>query len=114
TISDRGKSVRGTTPTRDQDSRGSDSAAGALAAVARGDRLAFSRLYSQMHQPLGRYAGALLAGDIDAAMDVVDEAFMAIWKDAGRYDGAGSAEGWIRRIVRNKAVDWLRRRRERP
>jgi RNA polymerase sigma-70 factor, ECF subfamily len=82
--------------------------------IAEGDRAAFSRLYSTLRPGLLRYAAALLAGDADAAMDVVGEAFLDIWRHAGGYSGSGSVEGWIRRIVRNKAVDWLRSRRERP
>ncbi len=86
----------------------------ALKKIAAGDRAAFSALYATAQPRLVRYAGALLAGDIDAALDVVDEAFLSIWREAGRYAGVGNADGWVRRIVRNKAVDWLRARRERP
>ena len=82
----------------------------ALGKIASGDRQAFAALYSSGRGPLVRYASALLAGDVDAAMDVVDDAFLDIWRQAGRYTGLGSADGWIRRIVRNKAVDWLRAR----
>jgi RNA polymerase sigma-70 factor (ECF subfamily) len=90
------------------------STADALKKIAAGDRVAFSTLYIDRHPDLVRYAAALLAGDSETAQDVVDEAFLCIWREADRYSGAGSAEGWIRRIVRNKAVDWLRCRRERP
>lgn len=88
--------------------------ADALDRIARGDRAAFTTFYLRVQPELARYAAALLAGDVDAALDVVDEAFLSIWRDAGGYSGAGSADGWVRRIVRNKAVDWLRGRRERP
>lgn len=88
--------------------------ADALHRIARGDRAAFTDLYQRVQPQLVGYAGAILAGDVDAALDVVDEAFLNIWREAGRYGGEGSADGWIRRIVRNKAVDWLRSRRERP
>lgn len=56
----------------------------------------------------------MLAGDAEAASEVVDEAFLNIWREAGAYRGDGDADGWVRRIVRNKTVDWLRARRERP
>lgn len=59
-----------------------------------------------------RYAAGLLAGDNEAAADVIDEAFMDIWRSAGNYDGSGAAEGWIRRIVRNKSIDWIRKQKE--
>jgi RNA polymerase sigma-70 factor (ECF subfamily) len=85
-----------------------------LRRIASGDRPAFTSLYTSLHPALARYAAGLLAGDADAAADVVDEAFLDVWRHAGRYEGAGSADGWIYRIVRNKAVDWLRARRERP
>jgi len=85
-----------------------------LRRIASGDRAAFSCLYSSLRPALLRYAAGLLAGDAETAADMVDEAFMAVWRQAGRFDGAGSAEGWIYRIVRNKTVDWLRSRRERP
>jgi RNA polymerase sigma-70 factor (ECF subfamily) len=86
----------------------------ALGEIAKGDRAAFTKLYTRVQPDMVRYASALLAGDVDAALDVVDEAFLNIWREAGRYSGVGSADGWIRRIVRHKAIDWLRRRRERP
>ena len=85
-----------------------------LKKIANGDRVAFSELYTNARPMLVRYACALLAGDADAALDVVNEAFLDVWRQAGSFSGSGSAEGWIRHIVRNKAVDWLRRRRERP
>lgn len=77
--------------------------------IADGDQAAFSDLYKAMRTGLLAQARALLAGDIAAAEDAVDEAFMDIWQHAGNYGGRGSANGWIRRIVRNKAIDRLRR-----
>jgi RNA polymerase sigma-70 factor, ECF subfamily len=83
-----------------------------LRGIARGERGAFSELYLGMQPTFIRYATGLLAGDREAAEDVVDEAFMAVWQQAGRFAGQGSAQGWMRRIVRNKAIDWLRKQRE--
>jgi RNA polymerase sigma-70 factor (ECF subfamily) len=85
-----------------------------LLGIANKDEAAFAALFRE-HQPqFVRYATGLLAGDRSAAEDVVDDAFLAIWQQAGRYEGRGSAEGWMRRIVRNKAVDWLRKQQETP
>lgn len=83
--------------------------AATIRAVARGDRTAFDALYRAQQRPLLGYALGLLAGDREAAEDAVDEAFLDVWKQAAGFAGIGSAQGWIRRIVRNKAVDWLRR-----
>lgn len=79
-----------------------------LRAVAGGDRAAFTALYRTQRRPLVAFAAGLLGGDTAAAEDVIDAAFMAIWQDAANWSGSGSARGWIRRIVRNKSVDWLR------
>ena len=82
--------------------------------IARGDHNAFSAVFRE-HQPaFVRYATGLLAGDKGAAEDVVNDAFLAIWQQAARYSASGSAQGWMRRIVRNKAIDWLRRHRNVP
>lgn len=81
----------------------------ALCAIAGGDERAFLWLYNSAQPRLLGYATGILAGDRAAAEDVVDEAFMAVWQQAGRYSASGSAEGWLRRIVRNKVVDHLRR-----
>lgn len=85
-----------------------------LKRIANEDRGAFARLWRATQPELIRYATGLLAGDLSAAEDAVDEAFIAIWQQSGRYDGRGNAMGWIRRIVRNKAIDWLRKRRDVP
>ncbi len=83
-----------------------------LREIARGSRDAFTSLYREQRPTMIRYATGLLAGDLAAAEDAVDEAFVAIWQQAGRFGGKGSANGWIRHIVRNKAIDWLRKQRE--
>lgn len=83
-----------------------------LCDIARGSQTAFARLYRAQQPIMIRYATGLLAGDVAAAEDAVDEAFVAIWTQAGRFTDGGNANGWIRRIVRNKAIDWLRKQRE--
>ncbi len=85
-----------------------------LEAIAGGSRAAFTQLYAALLPKMQRYAAGLLAGDHGLAADAVDEAFMAIWRSAASYKGSGSAEGWIRHIVRNKVIDMLRKQRERP
>ncbi len=81
--------------------------------IARGDKGAFAFVFRQFQPGFVRYATGLLAGDTEAAEDVVNDAFIAIWQQADQFANSGSAQGWMRRIVRNKAVDWVRKRRER-
>jgi RNA polymerase sigma-70 factor (ECF subfamily) len=49
----------------------------------------------------------------DWAEDVLQEAFVSIWNHAQRYDAAKAAPmTWMSSIVRNRALDWLRRPHE--
>ncbi len=80
--------------------------------IARGDKAAFNAFYREWSRPMNCYATGLLAGDRSTAEDILNEAFFAIWEQAGSFSGSGSAEGWVRRIVRNKAIDWVRKQRE--
>lgn len=82
-----------------------------IRAISRGDHSSFEQLYRGLQRPMLAYAIGILAGDREAAEDAVDEAFVDIWKGASGYSGTGSADGWVRRIVRNKAIDWLRRQK---
>lgn len=84
----------------------------AIFEIANKNKAAFDALYRSQRAPMVRYATGLLAGDLAAAEDVVDEAFFDVWQRAGNYSGIGSGLGWIRRIIRNKSIDWLRRTRE--
>lgn len=83
-----------------------------ISAIAGGDRSAFKQLYRARYAPMVTFAGALLGGDRAGGEDAVDDAFLDIWRSAASFSGAGSADGWIRRIVRNKVIDQLRKRRE--
>lgn len=49
--------------------------------------------------------------DHGIAEDVVQEAFLSVWRNAGRFDpGRGSMRTWLCQIVRNRALDRLRGR----
>ncbi|WP_320672115.1 RNA polymerase sigma factor [Patulibacter defluvii] len=76
--------------------------------VAR-DADAFEALYD-------RHAGAAfalayrIAGSRPAADDVCQEAFLAVWRSAAAYDPRqGGVRSWMLTIVRNRAIDHLRR-----
>ena len=80
-----------------------------LARVGAGDREAYARLYAEARPRMIGYAAAILGGDASAGEDAVNEAFADIWRLVGRFNPVGNATAWIRRIVRNKAIDMLRK-----
>jgi RNA polymerase sigma factor (sigma-70 family) len=59
------------------------------------------------------YALALrITTETGMAEDVVQDAFMGLWRNAGRYaEDKGSVKGWLLAIVRHRAIDSTRRRR---
>ena len=83
-----------------------------LHATARGDTAAFERLYQATSPKL--YGIVLrIVKQREAADDVLQDAYVRIWKHARTQSGpTGSALGWMVRIARNRALDWLRARRD--
>ena len=82
-----------------------------------GDEAAVAILVDRHQADLLRTAHALL-GEAAAAQDAVQEGFVRLWGDAaGVVSGAGgrrSVGGWLCTVVRNAALDMLRRKRAAP
>ncbi len=77
--------------------------------VAAKDPEAFEVFYDRHGGPAYSLAYRIV-GDRSAAEDVVQEAFLSIWRSGARYDRArGSVRAWALGIVRNRAIDALRR-----
>jgi RNA polymerase sigma factor (sigma-70 family) len=79
--------------------------------IRSGDRVAVGELYD-------RYASVAMAvalrtvQDRGLAEDVVHDAFVAVWQKIDRFDEArGSLRSWLLTVVRNRAIDRLRRTR---
>jgi RNA polymerase sigma-70 factor (ECF subfamily) len=77
--------------------------------IADKDPVAFEIFYD-------RHAGAAyslsyrIVGDRQSAEDVTQEALISIWRSGARFDRArGSVRAWTLGIVRNRAIDLLRR-----
>lgn len=85
-------------------------AAELLDAFARGDERAFAQLVDE-HQSAALDHAARIVGDAETARDVVQEAFLRILRHHLRYDRKRSFRAWLLAIVRNLAIDALRRRR---
>jgi RNA polymerase sigma-70 factor (ECF subfamily) len=79
-----------------------------LTAVATGDAQAFERLYHATSAKLFGVCLRLLP-DRDDAEDVLQDAYVAIWRKAAQYDATiASPISWLAMIAHNKAIDRLR------
>jgi RNA polymerase sigma-70 factor (ECF subfamily) len=82
--------------------------------IAAGDEAAFVIAYD-------RHAGFVFGsvvrfvGDREVASEVVQDAFMALWRRARQFDAAsGSLLTWLLAIARHRAIDRLRAEGRRP
>jgi RNA polymerase sigma-70 factor (ECF subfamily) len=74
----------------------------------RGDEAAFAQLYDATSSRAYGLAVRVVR-DPSQAEEVIQEAFLEIWRTASRYDAArGSAVSWVLTLVHRKAVDRVR------
>lgn len=84
-----------------------------LRAVAAGDKEALQQLYTRHSAVLFALSLRVLS-DRTEAEDVLQEAFVQIWKTAGSFDeGRGKPLGWLIMLTRSRAIDRLRSRKTR-
>src|SRR3954452_7908986 len=77
--------------------------------LRRGDARAFEVVYER-HSGAAFSLAYRMTGKRVTAEEVVQEAFLALWRANARYDRArGSVRTWILGIVHNRAIDALRR-----
>jgi RNA polymerase sigma-70 factor (ECF subfamily) len=78
-----------------------------IAAIGEGDKSALQELYFRHAAPLQRMV-ELWSGEATIADDLVQETFLAVWRNAGRFEGRSSVKTWIYSIARNKSLDHRR------
>jgi RNA polymerase sigma factor (sigma-70 family) len=82
-----------------------------LARVAGGQLDALEDLYDR-YRTMAYSIALRITADAALAEDVVQDAFLGAWRNAGRYaEGRGSVKTWLLSIVHHRAVDAVRRRR---
>lgn len=74
-----------------------------------GDDGAFTELMRRHKAPVHRFAIRYM-GEPEAALDIVQETFVAAWRALGRYDERHPFRTWLRAIALNKCRDAARRR----
>jgi len=83
--------------------------AGLVRLVCSGDGRALEALFGRYGRPCLALARRLLGNDV-LAQDVVQEVFLALWRDPQRYDAErGGFASWLLAMTHHKAVDSVRR-----
>ena len=94
-----------------QPSPADDADRGVLDRVANGQLDALEELYDR-YRTMAYSIALRITADAVLAEDVVQDAFLGAWRNAGRYaEGRGSVKTWLLAIVHHRAVDAVRRRR---
>ena len=80
-----------------------------VALVQGGDAAALEALYARYGRPCYSLARRILT-DEQLAQDVVQEVFLALWRDAARFDATrGGFSTWLLSMTHHKSVDSVRR-----
>lgn len=94
--------------------RGSNDDALLVSRIAEGDEGAFMIAYDRHSSFLFGSVSRFL-GDREAAAEVVQDAFLTLWRRARQFDArSGSLLTWLLAIARNRAIDRLRAEGRRP
>ena len=82
-----------------------------VTALKAGDQSAVAQLYDRYSSVV--YAVALrVLGDTGAAVDVLQEVFLQLWRNPAAFDAArGTLGSWLAVIARHRAIDFLRKRK---
>jgi RNA polymerase sigma-70 factor (ECF subfamily) len=88
------------------DSDGFALAEACFAGDRRAQRALWERYKNRMFGVCLRFAGSR-----QEAEDLLQEAFVRVFRDIGQYRGEGSLEGWIRRVVLRTTIQHLQKQR---
>ncbi|MFN2126301.1 MAG: RNA polymerase sigma factor, partial [Anaerolineales bacterium] len=79
--------------------------------IAIGDEVAFSKLYSRYNLPVFNFILRLI-GKKDAAEDVLQEVFIAVWQGSNRFQSKSAVKTWLFKIAYHKSISWLRKEKK--
>jgi RNA polymerase sigma-70 factor, ECF subfamily len=80
-----------------------------MSRVQDGDARAFEVLFDR-HADVAFSLAYRMCGRRGMAEDVVQEAFLSLWRSGARYDRSrGSVRSWVLGVVHNRAIDLFRR-----
>lgn len=79
-----------------------------LARIARGEQAALQELYARYRPRLWRYLAQQLArghGDTGLVEEVLQDVFVAVWRQAGGFRGEARVVTWLFHIARHRALN---------
>jgi RNA polymerase sigma-70 factor (ECF subfamily) len=80
-----------------------------MARVQEGDARAFEVIFDR-HADIAFSLAYRMCGRRTIAEDVVQDAFLSLWRSGARYDRTrGSVRSWVLGVVHNRAIDFFRR-----
>jgi RNA polymerase sigma-70 factor, ECF subfamily len=82
-----------------------------IRAIAKRDQQAMQALFGRHQTRVFRFIVRRVRNEA-MAEELVNEVFLAVWQQAGRFEGASAVSTWMLSIAHNKAVSALRRRQE--
>ncbi len=75
---------------------------------AKNDRQAQELLYRRFFQPMLQMCLRYTDGDRDRALEMLNDGFLRVFKKIHLFEGRGSLEGWIRRLIFHAVSDYYK------
>lgn len=77
-------------------------------ACKQNDRVAQEKLYKNFYPLLMPVCMSYVTNN-DDAVDIYNQSFLKVFKSLDKYTGSGAFGGWIRRIIVNTSIDFIRK-----
>src|SRR6516164_6892925 len=84
-----------------------------IESVADGDKHALEQLFTRHSARIYRFV-LRITGNAALSEDIVSEVFLEVWRRPGRFEGKAQVSTWMFAIARNKALQALRSRWQKP
>ena len=84
-----------------------------IQSIADGDKAALKLLYLRHRERIYRFV-VRLSGSDSTADEAVNEVFLAVWRNAGKFEGKSQVATWLLAIARFKVLTESRRQSEVP
>ena len=80
---------------------------GCVKGDSKSQQIIYQKFYGKMLGACMRYSK-----DREEARDILQDGFLKVFTNIKSYSGSGSFEGWIRKIIINTALDYIRKNKQ--